>query len=350
MEEELRNLILVWISALISICYCYFVSSRISKGVLRLLSILPIFVLFLVLPLFLSSVHLCGLSALFFTWLGNFKLLLFAFDQGPLCPLPSNLSRFFCLACFPIKIRQYPSPKAAVTNLHRKNEPMPKWVLAVKVLVFGVLLHVYEYSDGWPRFVVLALYCLHLYLEVELALVLVGAVVSTLLGCDIEPVFNEPYLATSLQDFWSRRWNLMVSAVLRSTIHLPVQRFSTRLLGKNRAVLAGVMASFFVSGLMHELIYYYVIRKAPTWEVTCFFVLHGAATVAEIAVKRTPFVMRWKKPHRAFSGLAALAFVSVTGVWLFLPQLLRNNVHERAISECLLITSFVKRNLFISSS
>ncbi|CAN6850218.1 unnamed protein product [Brassica oleracea] len=34
MEEELRNLIKVWISAFISISYCYCISSKISKGFL----------------------------------------------------------------------------------------------------------------------------------------------------------------------------------------------------------------------------------------------------------------------------------------------------------------------------
>ncbi|CAN7122229.1 unnamed protein product [Brassica rapa subsp. narinosa] len=280
-------------------------------------------------------------QALFLSWLANFKLMLFAFDQGPLYPLPANLYRFICYACFPIKIRQSPSPSGIA------NKPIPKFVFAVKILIFGVLLHIYEYSDSLPRFAVLSIYCLHIYLELELVLVIVGAVISTLLGCDIEPVFNEPYLATSLQDFWSRRWNLMVSAVLRSTVHIPVQRFCTRFLGPDAAVLVGVMASFLVSGLMHELIYFYAIRLPPTWEVTCFFVLHGVATTVEIAVKRT---VRWSPPHRAVSGLGVLVFVSVTGVWLFLPQLLRNNVHERAISECLLVIDIAKRTLFISSS
>ncbi|KAJ4911269.1 putative long-chain-alcohol O-fatty-acyltransferase 1 [Raphanus sativus] len=343
MEEELRKLSKVWISAIVSICYCYLISSRISKGVLRLLTILPVCILFLVLPLSFSSVHFCVISALFFSWIANFKLILFAFDQRPLFPRPANLYRFICYACFPIKIRQNPSPSTDTNRLLFKL----KWVLAVKILIFGVLLHTYEYSDSLPRFAVLAMYCLHIYLEVELVLVSVGAVVSTLLGCDIEPVFNEPYLATSLQDFWSRRWNLMVSSVLRTTVHIPVQRFATRFLGSNTAMFVGVMASFLVSGLMHELVFFYAIRLPPTWEVTCFFVLHGVATTTEIAVKRT---LRWRPPHRAVSGLGVLAFVSVTGVWLFLPQLLRNNVHERAIRECLLVIDLVKRRLFISSS
>ncbi|KAG2310648.1 hypothetical protein Bca52824_022205 [Brassica carinata] len=324
MEEELRILSKVWISALVSICYCYFISSRISKCLLRLISIIPVCILFLVLPLSLSSVHFCASTALFLSWLANFKLILFAFDQGPLCPFHANLYRFICFVCFPIKIRQNSSPSGSRNGL-RKNERIPKWVLAVKILIFGLLLHIYEYSDSLPRFAVLAIYCLHIYLEVELFLVFVGTVVSTLLGCDIEPVFNEPYLATSLQDFWSRRWNLMVSAVLRSTVHIPVQRFCTRFLGPNTAMLVGVMTSFLVSGLMHELVYFYAIRLPPTWEVTCFFVLHGVATTIEIAVKRR---LRWRPLHRAVSGLGVLAFVSVTGVRLFLPQLLRNNVIE----------------------
>ncbi|CDY17327.1 BnaA10g09610D [Brassica napus] len=249
----------------------------------------------------------------------------------------SQISIFYSLLLIKDLYVHFPQISAVFSAL--LNEPMPKWVLAVKVLVFGVLLHVYGYKDVLPRFVVLALYCLHIYLEAELVLVFVGAVVSTLLGCDIEPVFNEPYLATSLQDFWSRRWNLMVSAVLRSAVHIPVQ--------PNIAVLVGVMASFLVSGLMHELIYFYAIRLPPTWEVTCFFVLQGVATTSEMVVKRT---LRWTPPHRAVSGLAVMAFVSVTGVWLFLPQLLRNNVHERATSECLLVIDFAKRKLFISSS
>uniref|UniRef100_A0A0D3EBB8 Wax synthase domain-containing protein n=1 Tax=Brassica oleracea var. oleracea TaxID=109376 RepID=A0A0D3EBB8_BRAOL len=238
----------------------------------------------------------------------------------------------------------------------RKHLQMRSRIVRMNLCLNGFLLsrfwslascYMSEYKDVLPRFVVLALYCLHIYLEVELVLVFVGAVVSTLLGCDIEPVFNEPYLATSLQDFWSRRWNLMVSAVLRSAVHIPVQRFFTRFFRANIAVLVGVMASFLVSGLMHELIYFYAIRLPPTWEVTCFFVLQGVATTSEIVVKRT---LRWTPPHRAVSGLAVMAFVSVTGVWLFLPQLLRNNVHERATSECLLVIDFAKRKLFISSS
>ncbi|EOA13659.1 hypothetical protein CARUB_v10026728mg [Capsella rubella] len=340
MEEELRNLIKVWISAIISISYCYYISSKLSKGFTRLLSLLPIFIIFLLLPLLLSSVHFCVISAFFLTWLANFKLLLFAFDQEPLSPLPLNLSRFFCFSCFPIKTS---SRNPSSNRIYNKPS---KWILAIKLLIFSFLLHVYRnnYDSGLSPSGFLALFTVHVYLEAELILVSVSTLLSMFLGCEIEPVFNEPYLATSLQDFWSRRWNLMVPAILRPAVHIPVQRLFTPLLGLHGAFYSGMLATFLVSGLMHELFYFYMVRKSPTWEVTCFFLLHGVATSAEIAIKRT----RWlPRPHLAVSGLAVAAFVIVTASWLFYPPVLRNDVHKRIISECLLVVDVVKHMLSV---
>ncbi|KAG2310647.1 hypothetical protein Bca4012_025149 [Brassica carinata] len=335
MEEELRNLIKVWISAFISISYCYYISSRISKGFLRLLSLLPIFIIFLRIPLFFSSVHFCVISAFFLTWLASFKLALFAFDQETLSPLPSTLSRFFCFACFPIKTKQNPS-STRVTN-----KPKPKWVLASKIIIFSFLVHLYSinYHNSLTQLPFLAIFTVHIYLESEFILFSTGTLLSTLLGCEIEPVFNEPYLATSLQDFWSRRWNRMVPSILRPTVHIPVQQYAARLIGPKMASCAGMLAAFLVSGLMHELIYFYIIRKSPTWEVTCFFVLHGVVTCLEIWVKSMRLC---PPPHRAVSSLVVLVFVFVTAGWLFTPQVLRNNVHKRLINECLFAIDFVK--------
>ncbi|KAG7538031.1 Wax synthase domain [Arabidopsis suecica] len=335
MEEELMSLIKVWVYATISISYCYYISTRIKAGVFRLLSVLPVCVLFLVLPLFVSSVHFSGSTAFFLAWLANFKLILLSFDQGPLFPLPPNLSRLICFTCFPIKLQQNPKPQ----------NQLPKWVFAIKLAIFGLLLYMYEYKQYMSPTVLLVLYSLHIYLEYEILLAPLKVLLSISLGCDLEPQFNEPYLATSLQDFWGRRWNLMVPAILRPAVYVPVRRMAGRKMNSDQALFLGVFASFLVSGVVHELIFFYFTRESPTGEVTLFFVLHGVCTAAEGAAKRTSLVRRLKMSQMV-SRLLTVGFVVLTGGWLFFPQLTRSGMIERLADEAFLFIDFVKHKFF----
>ncbi|CAH8358813.1 unnamed protein product [Eruca vesicaria subsp. sativa] len=339
MEQELKNLIIVWFSAIISVSYCYYLSTRIKAGVLRLLSVLPVCALFLLLPLCFSSVHFSESTAFFLTWLANFKLILFSFDRGPLYPLPQSLSRFIYFTCFPIKPQQSPKSQSEI----------PKWVFAIKVVLFGVLLRMYAYKQHLSPTMLLVLYSLHIYLELEIVLMLVKVLVLITLGCDLEPQSNEPYLATSLQDFWGRRWNLMVPAILRPAVYNPVQQIAEKKLSSDKARFLAVMATFMVSGAVHELIFFYVTREMPTGEVTWFFVLHGVCTAAEVAVKKMKFVRRWKMSLMV-SRLLTVAFVVLTSGWLFFPPLIRSGMFVRLPNEALLFIAFVKDNFFTFGS
>ncbi|KFK27126.1 hypothetical protein AALP_AA8G338200 [Arabis alpina] len=336
MEEELKSLIKVWVYAIISISYCYYLPPRIKSGFPRLLSIFPVLALFLALPLFFSSVHISLITAFSLTWLANFKLILFSFDKGPLIPLPANLSRFFCFTCFPIKSQQ--NPKA--------QNHLPKLVFGIKVAIFGVILHLYGYRQNLSPTLLVGLYFVHLYLEIEIIIAFIKVVVFIFLGCDLEPQSNKPYLATSLQDFWGRRWNLMVPAILRPAVYAPMRRVSERRMSSGWALFPGILAAFTVSGLVHELMYFYVTRETPTWEVTLFFVLHGVCTAAELAVKKKTTVMQRWRLSPTLSRLFTVGFVFVTSCWLFTPQLVRNGVMERYTYEALLFVDFVKHKLF----
>jgi len=333
MDEELKNLIKVWVSAIISISYCYYIPPRIKSGAPRFLSVSPVLALFLVLPLFFSSLHLSLITAFFLTWLANFKLILFSFDKGPLIPIPTNLPRFFCFTCFPIKVQQNP----------KSQNPLSKLVFAIKVAIFGVLLHLYSYRQNLSPTILLGLYFVHLYLEIEIILTFVKVVVFISLGCDLEPQSNKPYLATSLQDFWGRRWNLMVPAILRPAVYAPMRRVSERKMSSGWALFPGILAAFIVSGLIHELLFFYLIREMPTGEVTLFFVLHGVCTAVELAVKKkTTVTQRWRLSPWV-SRVLTVGFVFVTGGWLFTPQLKRSGVMERFTSEAVLLVEFIKR-------
>ncbi|KAG6414387.1 hypothetical protein SASPL_127109 [Salvia splendens] len=61
--------------------------------------------------------------------------------------------------------------------------------------------------------------------------------------------------------------------------------------------MIGVLASFVVSGVMHELLFWYLTPGARlTWEMTRFFVLHGVCVVAVAFVIGTLFFppVTWK--------------------------------------------------------
>ncbi|KAK7819962.1 putative long-chain-alcohol o-fatty-acyltransferase 1 [Quercus suber] len=217
---------------------------------MRLLSLLPIIYLFTMLPCNLNSAHLGGSIAFFLGWLSNFKLLLFAFDQGPLSPPLPKLLHFISIACLPIKLKQDPPPNTK-NNKNPSHQNIPKshnltkvtrsMLLVIKALFLAMIIHAYDYRENLHLYVILSLYCCHTYLAVEIVLALAVTPVQAIFGFKIELQFNEPYLATPLQDFWSHRWNLMVTSILRPTVYIPIRRISTNVIGSRWAALPAII-------------------------------------------------------------------------------------------------------------
>ncbi|KAJ4958874.1 hypothetical protein NE237_025985 [Protea cynaroides] len=184
----------------------------------------------------------------------------------------------------------------------------------------------------------MVVYACYVYLSLEL-LFAVGAITArVLLGLELEPQSNKPYLATSLQDFWGRRWNLVVSSILRPTIYNPVKQISMLVLDRKWAAVPAVVATFIVSGLMHELVFYYYTCCSPTWEVTWFFILHGICTALEVAAK---MALDWRL-HPAVSCPLTVGFVAVTTVWLFVPPIVRSGTDVRGFNEVLALIEFLR--------
>ncbi|GMJ10376.1 hypothetical protein like AT5G55360 [Hibiscus trionum] len=331
MEGEIKNLFKVWLSVLASLCYSYFLASKISSGKLRLISLVPIFFLFTILPLHLSYAFPIGLITLSFSWLCNFKLLLFAFDKGP---LPNQqFLHFLIIACLPIKENR------KTPQIYRSSSPKLPLNWPGKVLIFAVLVSAHDYEQFVHPKIVLLVYCCMVYLLIDVIFGLVIGVVRAASGLELEPPSDEPYLSTSLQDFWGRRWNLAVTDLLRHTVYKPVRSFFD-VLGPDWAQFLAVVAAFVVSGLMHELLFYYVKRASPSWEMTWFFVLHGVCVAAEMGVKRA--VSGRVQLHPAVSTPLTVGFVVATAMWLFFPPLLRTGAVEKALEECKVVLEFSK--------
>ncbi|KAG6420832.1 hypothetical protein SASPL_117374 [Salvia splendens] len=334
MDPEIQNFISVWLTAAASLIYCHQIAARVPSGAARLLSLLPIMYLFTTLPLRLSSFHLGGPTIFYLVWLGNSKLLLFSFDQPPLSATPPlSLPNFLSTALLPIK---HTSPSPSIAKSASKNKTPKIAIFAIKCGLLAFIVSLYSYREFMNPYLIYVLYCCHVYLGVELILASTAAPVAAL-GLQLEPQFDEPYLATSLGDFWGRRWNLVAGGMLRATVYVPVRRA----LGGGRRE-AAVVATFAASGLMHELIYYYLSRDKPTWEVTWFFVLHGFLVAVEGGMK-SALGGRWRLPAAVARPLT-VGIVAVTGAWLFFPQVIRSGLDLKAIDEYYVVLRFLRKS------
>ncbi|XP_026429661.1 probable long-chain-alcohol O-fatty-acyltransferase 1 [Papaver somniferum] len=360
-ETEVGKFIRIWLIVLASLTYCHFISKIIPKGFKRLFSLLPVISIFLYLPHTLSSVHFIFIVGFTVSWVVNFKLLLFAFNHGPLSntstenPLSYySLKQFVSAACLPIKIKQK-SRSAEEPTIHdqtisRRN---PKSIVRLlnnypmKVLAMCLLIHVYSYKQYIHPLFLGSLYALHMFFISETYLVVSSAIAALILRLDdLEPQFIDPFISTSLQDFWGRRWNLMATNILWLTVYVPIRSVCAHVIGRKWATVPAILFTFLVSGLMHELIIYYITRLYPTWEVTCFFVIQGICIAFGGIMKKTNIggIHDRFQLHPWISGPLILLFIGVNVICFFFPPILRNNIDDRTIEEYhILVDYFVKK-------
>ncbi|KAL8268106.1 hypothetical protein R6Q59_001904 [Mikania micrantha] len=344
LKQEIHNLIKVSFYAYISLGYCFFIAKIVPKGVPRLLTILPVVIVFLTIPLFLTSVHSIGAVSFFISWLANFKLILFAFEKGPLSSPSIPLIRFFAMACFPIEVTQSSKGFSKPKN---PNKKLLSYVTKGSLLALFLSIY-HNHREAMNPMLGWIFFGFSIYLMTELLVTLSSLIVGVFLRVELDPQFDEPYLATSLQDFWGRRWNVMVNRILHPMIYDPVLKLSNRVVGRLWAPIPAILTTFAVSGLMHELIFFYFSRAWPTWEVMLFFCLHGVCLVMEVVIKK---VIKGKLSlPRQLTAPLIVSFVLATSYWLFLPELLRCKMLDRAVEEYQVISELaldMVRNLLI---
>ncbi|KAJ0578783.1 putative long-chain-alcohol O-fatty-acyltransferase [Helianthus annuus] len=334
MGSTIANNLIIYISSItLSLSYCYFISSKLPKGLCRFISLIPILYLFTILPLLFSSVFPTAVAFSFTTWLTNFKLIRFAFDldHSPFHPSYSLL-KFITFTSLPIKSK---------TAHHNSTNSVPnrfRFKLGFELLIFSILVKiVLNYRTRVHQKLISFIYGWLLFLLIDIVAYISNALLFLLTGLELEPPSDHPYLATSLQNFWGR-WNLLVTTTLRHTVYKPVLlAFCNYKWGP----LAGVLVSFLVSGLMHEVFVYQLSRAAPTWEMTSFFMLHGVCVVVEMVVKRGLSGGRWRLPE-VVAWLLTIGFVFVTGVLMFIPPFIRESVDEKMIREYKTLVESVK--------
>ncbi len=101
-------------------------------------------------------------------------------------------------------------------------------------------------------------------------------------GLRVERICPEPWLARSLGEFWSVRWNHAFHVFARDRVYLPI----ARRLGRT----PGLAAAFLFSGLVHELVISLPARGG--WGLpTLYFAIHGV--LVELERRRILRPRRW---------------------------------------------------------
>ncbi|BFI16907.1 hypothetical protein MPTK1_6g01480 [Marchantia polymorpha subsp. ruderalis] len=199
-------------------------------------------------------------------------------------------------------------------------------------VTIGFWLQIYSGQAQIPKHILYSSYTVLLYFGVLFAFELPAVVAASVFGVQLPAQFNMPFLATSLADFWGRRWNLLVNNLLRVSIYNPILLgFGGGLSGKRssqkeRAI--ATLAAFTVSGIMHEIILFYMSARDPTFEISMFFILNGVATVFEGWCKH-----KFSNPPELVRRVITLSFLSVTSVWLFYPPLVRDDSDKQNIED-----------------
>lgn len=334
MESELRAL--AWAALLTPACavYARFAARCLRPGIPRLAALLPTFPVFVYMPCMFSSLHLRLFSSFFHTWLAINKFVLLALDLGPLHPrLP--LLPFVLCAGLPIKVRrlrqqshhqqqQQPTTKNQPPSSSPPPPPSAEFLrpCARSVLLLSCLAAAYPYTGRLPLYALHYLYCVQIFLTLDLVFSAIALVSAALLrGASLERQFSAPLAVTSLSNFWGRQWNLMAVDLLRESVYEPVRARWGR--------DAGVLAAFLMSGLLHELLYWYLTLRRPRGEMLLFFMFHAAFQIAERWARAAGL---WRPPAAA-AYLLVTAFMVVTISEMFFGPFVRAGTDVRLTEE-----------------
>jgi len=150
---------------------------------------------------------------------------------------------------------------------------------ALLTLVAPRLITVSQLLAGWVGMVgiVLLLHCGIIHLM---------AIVWNVLGRPVKPIMNSPLLATTVSEFWGKRWNL----AFRDYAHVCIFGPLVKKTNGPTAVLAG----FLFSGVVHDLAISVPAGGGYGWP-TLYFALQGIALLFERRLKKTGVLLsnRW---------------------------------------------------------
>jgi len=198
---------------------------------------------------------------------------------------------------------------------HRRTEPVAHpsrdiTFAAAKILLGGLLLFglarliANQLVAGWFGMI-------GIILLLHFGLFDLAAIAWRIAGINAAPIMNAPIKATTLSEFWGKRWNGAFNQLVLNILFRPL----ARAIGPVRATLT----AFLVSGLIHELVISLPAR-AGYGLPTAYFLLQSWGVIAQRSNVGRRLQLRHSLRGRIFTMLIAAG----PAFWLFHPPFVRN--------------------------
>jgi len=252
----------------------------------------------------------------------------------------------------------YPAPRAGSGTLNNgrlhdhaghPSDLLMRWT--AKLVVFSVVVTYLMSSDIILTPFTTVVLAIGLYSFVGVLMDGPGSLATYFLGFNIIPTFDHPWMSSSLADFWGRRWNITTSHVLRAVVYDPIvegcfvrrndgQTVATKGTSsfvKLKATFLGTCATFLVSGLVHEAIFWSVMSDGVwRWKWLLFFTMQGPLVIMEY------MLIRWCRKSRSFASISpwttrpiVLSTMIYMGQYLFMaPAVLDTDLALRVLMAC----------------
>lgn len=156
-------------------------------------------------------------------------------------------------------------------------------------------------------------------------------------GHQVRGLQDDPHLASSLTQFWGRRWNRLVQANLDRAFFRPHAR--------RRSFTAGTLLAFTASGIMHVVAVLdagpLTLTWAPATAVMAFFWLHALLSLAE---RRAGIARRADRRDGLFRRrLRTAALFAILSPLLLDPFATVTHVHGRSLEHPALRLPVIER-------
>jgi alginate O-acetyltransferase complex protein AlgI len=204
---------------------------------------------------------------------------------------------------------------AFTSHSHAAPEPTSRreWTIAGLKVLLGVVLTWVVARWAWPERplvtgwigMVGAIFILHFGVFHLLSLAWRHA------GINAVPLMRNPLRATSLGEFWGRRWN--------TGFHELASRYAFTPLRRSLGVVGAMLTTFLVSGVIHDLVIS-VPAGGGYGLPTGYFVLQGLAVVSERSApgRRLGLGRGWR------GWVFTVVMTAGPAFWLFPPPFVHN--------------------------